>query len=199
MDLIYGTTESSEKSLRRAEECVQKALFLDDSSAEAHAYLGRIYLTKRQYEKAIAEGEQALTLGPNSDFVQAALAFSLYYAGRFEEAMGYYKKAIRLNPIPPAWYLNGLGSCYREMGRYEEAITEYKKGLHRAPDNFFGPLALTANYSLMGREKEARAAAEEVLKLDPKFSLEHYAKKSLFKNPSDLDRLITALRKAGLK
>jgi adenylate cyclase len=82
MDLTYGTTESPEKSLRRAEECVQKALFLDDSSPEAHAFLGRIYLTKRQYEKAIAEGEQALALGPNSDFVQAALAFSLYQAGR---------------------------------------------------------------------------------------------------------------------
>ena len=82
MDLTYGTTESPEKSLRRAEECVQKALFLDDSSPEAHAFLGRIYLTKRQYEKAIAEGEQAFALGPNSDFVQAALAFSLYQAGR---------------------------------------------------------------------------------------------------------------------
>jgi adenylate cyclase len=199
MDLFYGTTESPEKSLRRAQECVQKAISLDDSSAEAHAYLGRIYLTKRQYEKAIAEGEQAFALGPNSDFIQAALAFSLYYAGRFEEAMGFYKKAIRLSPIPPAWYLTGLGSCYREMGRYEEAITEYKKGIHRAPDNSLSYLGLTANYSLMGREKKARVAAGEVLRLDPKFSLEQYAKKSLFKNPSDLDRLITALRKAGLK
>jgi hypothetical protein len=51
----------------------------------------------------------------------------------------------------------------------------------------------------MGREKEARAAAEEGLRIDPKFSLEHFAKESLFKNQSDLDRLIMALRKAGLK
>jgi adenylate cyclase len=199
MDLMYGTTESPEKSLRRAEECVQKALLLDDSSPEAHAFLGRIYLTKRQYEKAIAEGEQALALGPNSDFLQAALAFSLYHAGRFEEAMALYQKAIRLNPIPPAWYLSSLGSCYRELGRYEEAITEYKKGLHRAPDSSLGHLALAANYSLMGREKEARASAEEGLRINPKFSLEHFAKESLFKNQSDLDRLIMALRKAGLK
>jgi TolB-like protein/class 3 adenylate cyclase len=77
MDLRYGTTESPEQSLKRAEECIQKALALDDSSGEAHAFFGRIYLSKRQYEKAIAEGERALALDPNSDFVQAALAYSL--------------------------------------------------------------------------------------------------------------------------
>ena len=199
MDLTYGTTESPAQSLTRGEEYVQKALSIEESSPEGHAFLGRIYLTKRQYEKAIDEGERALALSPNSDFIQAALAFSLYNAGRFEEATALYKKAIRLSPIPPGWYLNGLGSCYRELGRWEEAITEYKKGLHRAPDSMFGHLWLSATYSLMGREKEARTEAEEVLRIDPKFSLEHWAKASLLKNQSDLDRIVGALRKAGLK
>jgi len=58
---------------------------------------------------------------------------------------------------------------------------------------------LSATYSSMGREKEARTEAEEVLRIDPKFSLEHWAKASLLKNQSDLDRIVGALRKAGLK
>jgi adenylate cyclase len=198
MDSRYGTTESAEQSLRRAEECVQKALALDDSSGEAHAFLGRIYLDKRLYEKAIAEGERALTLDPNSDFVQAALAFSLYYAGRFEEAIAIYQKAIRLNPLP-AWYYTVLGASYFQSGQYEEAISEYKKALHRTPDSTMPHLGLAATYSLMAREKEAQDEAAEVLRIDPKFSLEHYAKPLLFKNQSDLDRYIDALRKAGLK
>ena len=150
---------------------VQKTLLLDDSLADAHAYLGRIYLAKRQYDKAIAEGERALVLGPNSDFIQAALAFSLQHAGRFEEAVALYKKAIRLSPVPPSWYLAGLGSSYIGLGRYEEAIKEYEKALHRAPDSQATHLGLAATYSLMGRDKEARAAAAEVLRIDPKFSL----------------------------
>jgi len=198
MDLSYGTTESPEKSLRRAEESVQKALVLDDSSGKAHAFLGRIYLGKRQYEKAIAEGERALALDPNSDFVQAALAYSLYYAGRFEEAIAMYQKAIRLNPFP-AWYSQMLASSYVQLGRYEEAIKGYKKALHRAPDSTMPRLGLAATYSLMGREKEAQDEVAEVLKIDPKFSLEHHAKALLFKNQADLDRHIGALRKAGLK
>jgi adenylate cyclase len=198
MDLRYGTTESPEQSLRRAEECVQKALGLDDSSGAAHAFLGRIYLSKRQYEKAIAEGERALALDPNSDFVQAALAYSLFHAGRFEEAIAMYQKAIRLNPFP-AWYSQTLAASYVQLGRYEEAIKEYKKTLHRAPDSTMPHLGLAGTYSLMGREKEAQAEVAEVLRIDPNFSLEQYAKSLLFKNQADLDRHIAALRKAGLK
>ena len=56
MDLIYGTSKSPIQSLRLAEELVQKALTLDDNSAWGHAFLGRIYLTKRQYEKAVRKG-----------------------------------------------------------------------------------------------------------------------------------------------
>jgi adenylate cyclase len=198
MDLSYGTTESPEQSLRRAEECIQKALVLDDSSGEAHAFLGRIYLSKRQYEKAIAEGERALALDPNSDFVQAALAYSLFFAGRFEEATAMYQKAIRLNPFP-VWYSQMLASSYVQLGRYEEAEKGYKKALHRAPDSAMPHVGLAATYSLMGREKEAQDEAAEVLRIDPKFSLEHFAKSLLYKNQADLDRRIGALRKAGLK
>ncbi len=198
MDLRYGTTESPEQSLRRAEEYVQKALVLDSSSGAAHAFLGRIYLSKRQYEKAIAEGERALALDPNSDFVQAALAYSLYFAGRFEDANAMYQKAVRLNPFP-VWYSQMLASSYAQLGRYEEAIKEYKKALQRAPDSTMPHWGLAATYSLMGREKEAQDEAAEVLRIDPKFSLENHAKALLFKNQADLDRHIGALRKAGLK
>jgi adenylate cyclase len=199
MDLMYGSSESSRQSLRLAEELVHKALALDANLAEAHAFLGRIYLTKRQHEKAIAEGERALALAPNSDFVHAALAFTLRYAGRPEEAIGLYKKAIRLNPIPPVWYVWGLGFSHFILGQYEEAIAEFRKALHRAPHSQFSHLILAAIYSELGREEDARAAAAEVLRINPTFSLERWAKTHMYKNQADIDRVVEALRKAGLK
>ncbi len=51
---------------------------------------------------------------------------------------------------------------------------------------------------MMGRDEEARAAAAEVLRINPKFSLELVAKRSLVKNRSEIDKMIDALRKAGL-
>jgi hypothetical protein len=53
----------------------------------------------------------------------------------------------------------------------------------------------------MSREKEARAEAEEVLRLAPQFSLERYGKgiSLMYKDQARTDLVIDALRKAGLK
>ena len=58
---------------------------------------------------------------------------------------------------------------------------------------------LAATYSMMGREKEAQAEAAEVLSINPKFSLDFWAKNSALKDQSEKDKLIDALSKAGLK
>jgi hypothetical protein len=52
---------------------------------------------------------------------------------------------------------------------------------------------------LVGREEEARAAAAEVLRINPTFSLEQFARTRPYADKSFVDRMIDALRKAGLK
>ncbi len=52
---------------------------------------------------------------------------------------------------------------------------------------------------MMDREKEARAEADEVLRINPKFSLDYFAKILPYKDQSKIDKYIDALRKAGLK
>jgi len=84
-------------------------------------------------------------------------------------------------------------------GQYEEAIAVYKRVLHRNPDDMFAHTGLAATYSLSGREEEAHAAAAEVLRINPKFSLEYLAKTIPYKNQADRDFYINSLRKAGLK
>jgi adenylate cyclase len=51
----------------------------------------------------------------------------------------------------------------------------------------------------MGREKEARAEAEEILRINPKLSLDYFKMASPYKDPSEIDKIADALRKAGLK
>jgi hypothetical protein len=52
---------------------------------------------------------------------------------------------------------------------------------------------------MMGREKDARAEAAEVLRVNPKFSLNSLAKMLPYKDRSQTDKIVNALRKAGLK
>jgi len=50
----------------------------------------------------------------------------------------------------------------------------------------------------LARDKDARARAAEVLRINPTFSVE-YVKTLTYKNPADAERFVAALRKAGLK
>jgi hypothetical protein len=51
---------------------------------------------------------------------------------------------------------------------------------------------------MVGHEKEARAEAAEVLRINPKFSLDFWVKTHPY-NQSETDKLVNALHKAGLK
>jgi len=198
-DLILGSTKSPKGSLKQAEELVQKALALNGALAEAHALLGRVYLAKRQYEQAIAEGERAIAINPNSPIAQYALAFSLTRVGKYEEAIALYKKAMRSDPIPSTSLLTMLGNTYILAGRYEDGISTLKKVLRRSPNNLWAHVGLAIGYSSSDREEEARNEAIEILRIDPKFSLKHFGKRLMYKDQADTDRIIGALRKAGLK
>jgi adenylate cyclase len=178
---------------------IQKALALDDTLAEAHAILSHLYSQKREYDKSIAEGERAVTLNPSGATAIAFYAASLQFACRPEEAVPLFQKAIRLNPHGPVFYYRNLGSVLWMTGRYEEAVSAFKKVIQRSPNHITVHLYLAATYIMMGREKEARAEASEVLRIDPNFSLDRFSKVLPYKDQSVTDNLISVCRKAGLK
>ena len=197
-DVWYGTTDSPEQSLARAFELAQKAISLDDTNSAAYGVLGWIYGMKRQYDEAIAECEKAVSLSPNSAEAFEWLGTILTWAGRAEEAIKYLEYATRLNPLPSTSTLNFLAVAYRDSGQYEKAIETSKKALKQQPSYQFPYIHMTISYIRLGREEEARTTAAELLKVNPKFSLERYAKVLPFPRPI-ADRIVEDLRKAGLK
>ena len=84
-------------------------------------------------------------------------------------------------------------------GRYEESVLPLKKAIQLVPDDIGAHINLTITYIMMAREKEAGAEAAEVLRINPKFTVDSYAKTLPFKDQSQTDKYINALRKAGLK
>jgi tetratricopeptide (TPR) repeat protein len=156
-------------------------------------------VSRHVYMRPALPPEKAVALNPNGVDVNALLGLMLRCLGRAEEAVEMLEKAIRLNPIPPAWHLYNLGDAYRLARRYEEAVGSFKKAIHQNPDHLLAWIYLTATYGQMGREEEARAAADKVLRVSHKFVVEPYAKRLPYKNQDDIRSLIDALHKAGLK
>jgi adenylate cyclase len=196
-DYALGNTKSPGETLEKSIELAQKALALDVSAA--HGLLCALYAIKGEHDKAIAEGEMAVSLDPGGTDALNEYAWSLNHASRWEEAIPLFQKAIRLNPFGKSSIYRGLGSALLNTGRIEEAVLAYKKAVQRSPNDIVSHIGLVAAYSMMGQEKEARIEAAEVFKINPKFSLDNFAKTfPPARDQSKRDAFIYALRKAGL-
>jgi len=198
--VVLGASESPRESLLRAVDLGKKAIALDDSNSNVHSNLAFPYMGLKEYDKAIEEAEKAISLCPNSASAYFALGSVLNSVGRYQEAVAMLQKSLRLSPVPVhSQVLSNLASSYYNLGQYEEAIATYKKVLQLyGPDHLMAHLSLAATYALLGREEESRAEGKEVMRIDPKFSLERFMKGVRW-DQSRKDRLAGALRKAGLK
>jgi tetratricopeptide (TPR) repeat protein len=150
---------------------LEKATQLDPTYADAYSSIAFSLSMDGKHEEAVATAEHAVKLNPNSANAHAILGNTLRFSGRSADAIPEYKKAIRLNPIPPAYYLFGLGHAYCVTGQYKEAIRWCEKAIIVEPDSYLPHLTMTVVYSMAGKDKEARAAAAEVLRTNPKYSL----------------------------
>ena len=119
--------------------------------------------------------------------------------GRSADALEAAEQALRLKPFVAEGHLNSVGIAYALAGRPEEALAPLQRYLSRYPNTLGAHLTLAAVYSELGKEAEARAEAAEVLRINPRFSLEIHKERVPIKDLAMLERHIAALRKAGLK
>jgi TolB-like protein/class 3 adenylate cyclase/Tfp pilus assembly protein PilF len=187
------------QTLEQAVITTQQGIALNDAYFVGHRALGTVYLWQKQYEPAIAELEQAIALDPNMADGYAFLAETLSRVGRPKEALRAAEQALHFNPLVVDYHLDSVGATYYLAGRPEDAIAPLKKFLLHYPNILGAHLTLAAVYSELGKDTEARAEVAEVLRINPRFSLEVHKQRTPIKDPAVLERHIAALRKAGLQ
>ncbi len=197
-DVWLGISKSPNDSLMRAIELAKNSIAITDTPGP-HTILASIYVLFGKHDEALTEARKAVEMDPNGGNAHMILGHVLYMSDRAEEAIPVLEKAIRLNPYPPTNYYHNLAYAYLILGKNEEAITAARKALYIQPDNILAHLALVSSYSLLGREEEARAEVGEVLRIDPKYSVEEREKRSTGKNRDFTKKYYDSLRKAGLK
>ena len=132
--------QSPVEATANSRAAAMKALELDESLAQAHASLGSIRLAYDwDWTGAETEFERAIELDPG--YSEAYVGYGDYLAtvGRQPEALPYFEKARRLDPLDPVTY-RGEGYSYFMAHKYDKAIEQYRKGLEIEPDQitYFG-------------------------------------------------------------
>ena len=197
-DIYFYRTKSLEKSLEAAEKYARKAANLSADEAATHRLIAYIFMMRKDYEKAIAESQTSVDLAPNSAVANLVFGMVLRNAGRYNDAIPFLEKAIRLEPITPVNFLNNLAWAHFSLSQYEKAIQLWNKAIEKNPDYLFAYDGLTLAHQLLGNKDQARKCAAEVLRIKPTITIAKLPTSLTVKNESDRARFIKAYREAGI-
>jgi adenylate cyclase len=198
-EVFFRMTKSPEKSLEQAEKASEKCIFLTAGQPPPYPLLSMISVLKKDLDNAILYGEKAIGLNPNEAGCYLALGMALRYAGRFEESIVNLETALRLSPLRPLNMMNNLAWAHTGKRQYDKAILLWSETLERNPDYLFAYQGLTAAYELSGNHDRALWAAENVMRVNPKFSIAVEEQMSPLRDEVVKKRLFDAWRSAGLK
>jgi serine/threonine-protein kinase len=123
----------------KAKAAAEKAIALDDNSAEAHASLATFKLFY-EYDWAGAEAEyrRAFALNPNYAFAHDQFGLGLAFLGRFDEAIAEGKRAAELDPLSPQIPIDAA-MAFGFQGNYATGRERARRATDLDPTYFFGP------------------------------------------------------------
>ncbi|HTS13450.1 MAG TPA: tetratricopeptide repeat protein [Candidatus Limnocylindrales bacterium] len=133
---IYAAKKDAFWSQRALSAALQ-AQRLNDSAAEVHFSLGRVYQATGKTAEAISELQRALKIEPNSDEGYRELGAAYLGSNRASDALQAFQKAIDINPYYWLNY-NALGGAYYQTGDLDKALAAFRKITEIEPDNSAG-------------------------------------------------------------
>src|SRR5579864_1357565 len=184
----------------QADDFARRAIECDGTEAMAFAVSGHIAsFLRKDFDTAFRYFETALQLNPNAALAWLWSAASRAYMGDGPRAIHEIHKAMALSPYDLRMYAySGIaGVAYLADGQYERAIEYALRSLRENKTYTSSHRLLVVAYQLAGRADEARAAAAELLKLEPDLTVEQFRKRHPSLGPRT-ERYCEALARAGI-
>ncbi len=192
---IHNWCEDRDETAKQIEGELEIALSLDDNDSDVHRILAAINLTYDDHDKASYHQARALSLNPNDDLIVVQQGEILTWLGEPEEGIEWIQKAMRLNPYHPERFWSHLGRAYFVARRCDEAVEALK---HLSKMDQGQHALMAASYARLGDTAAAGKHADEVLRLDPQFTVTSHLATQHFKQDSDREYYRQGLIDAGL-
>jgi adenylate cyclase len=192
--------EHSEQTRIQMVEYANKALQLDKTNIMARYARAFSFFWGGEYERAVAEVEQAVECNPNDYHSVCLKGWILTYSGQLQEGLQCTTDAMRTNPLAADACLEIIGTGEYLSGNYDQALNAFGKikseGFHK-----LGGLA--ACYAQMGRTDEAGRVISQIKANDETNHQQErwqdfWNRVYKFKNASDREHFLDGMKKAGI-
>jgi tetratricopeptide (TPR) repeat protein len=184
-----------------AREHALRAINLDPKDAFVLAVAGHVHsLLHRQPEVGARLFDRALEVNENSAFAWGMSGLTYCYLGKPDDALDRFARSHRLSPFDPYnfFYLAGSGLAEFLAGRFDQAVPWLRKARSVNRRFLAGQRHLITCLAHAGQLDEAKAAAAELLELEPGFRVSTLESWYPLQPPHNLQRYVSGLRAAGL-
>jgi adenylate cyclase len=196
-----GRSADSISEFREVERLSKLALTLDRFDPRALSLCGHVQaFSFRDYDQAIELFDRALAANPSSSIAWLRSSPTFSYMGETREARRRADIGLRLSPYDAhvffSYAIVALASY--AAGDYEDTVQWARKS-HALNPRFTANIRfLVAGLAATGRTEEARKAAAELLKVDPKFSTMEFVRNHAFRDPAQRQLFGEHLMLAGV-
>ena len=136
------------------------------TAATAHLRIGNVYLTQKQYERAIAAYQRAVTLNPEYAEAYNHLGEALGQSRQYSRALQAFNQAVAIDPkLLRARY--NIGITYDRLGNFKYSEFVFRTLIRDHPDYDPAYDGLAVALSKSGRAKEAIPFHQKAISLSP--------------------------------
>ena len=134
----------------KAKAAAEKALAIDNESAEAHAALAGAHWSLFEFADAEVEFRRTLELNPNLPNAHHWYGMFLSWSGRNEDAISHLQRAVELDPLN-LQYNSNLGQILCNARQFDKCVDQLKKTLEIDPNFAYAHSMLRIAYRDTGQ------------------------------------------------
>jgi TolB-like protein len=198
---LSGWMDDPTREMAELERLAHRASELAEDDAVALFSAGwALAQTSGCAEAGAAMIEKALTLNPNIPAAWLVGGWTKIYRGEPEPAIGYFARAIRLNPLDPliARMHTGIAAAQFLAGQYKEAAASAETALRQHPDDLPLLRVAAASHALAEQTLDAKRNIARICHLVPALRVSGVAQLAPCRRPEDVARYVDGMRRAGL-
>jgi TolB-like protein len=196
----YNVKVGDTPPLDRALSAARKAVELDPDDSFTHQRLADVLITRGNKDLARREIMRAMELNPNNADVLADVGWILKTHGKWAEAYWLTRRAIKLNPGHPPWYLETIFLYYYKNLDCKNARPVARSHYRANSDSLLPHMYLVLAATMCGSEDEVENSVKILNTFYPGF-LRHPEKtlKKLATPEGLIESIINDLADAGVE